>query len=117
MVSDSEAILVEEVSLAGSGVAEEDGVSEPRLIEQPETASAISATEQGARNRQHDAPDQDWTAGMAIDAKYSRDLAHDPEKCSGSPKGSWQTMRLLVACHAAKYSRQKQKRGPEARVG
>jgi hypothetical protein len=54
---------------------------------------------------------------MAIDAKYSRDLAHDPEKCSGSPKGSWQTMRLLVACHAAKYSRQKQKRGPEARVG
>ena len=40
MVSLSEAILVEEVSLAGSGVADEDGVSDPRLIEQPEAASA-----------------------------------------------------------------------------
>ena len=43
MVSDSEAILVEEVSLAGSGVAEEDeGVSDPRLIEQPEMMNATS---------------------------------------------------------------------------
>jgi hypothetical protein len=42
------------------------------LIEQPEAASAISATEKGARKRWRKAPDQGWTTGMAIDAKYSR---------------------------------------------
>src|SRR5215813_2368313 len=70
MVSVSEAILVEEVSLAGSGVAEDDeGVSDPRLIEQPPTASAMNAIA-GARRRA--APDQRSAIAMVIDAKYSR---------------------------------------------
>jgi hypothetical protein len=59
------------VSLAGSGVAlEDDGVSDPRLIEQPEAASASTAIEIGTRRR--DAPDQRWATGMTIDTKYSR---------------------------------------------
>jgi hypothetical protein len=82
--------------LAGSGSALV-GVSEPRLNEQPETVIAVSAMVIGARKR--DAPDLTWGAGMAIAAKYSNALG------------------LFVARHAAKCSRQKQKRGHKARVG
>ncbi len=93
MVSESEAILVEEVSFAGSGAADEDDVvSDPRLIEQPEAVSAINAIA-GARRR--DPSGQRWAIPIAIDTNYSR-LPH------------------LIG--NAKYSRQKQKRGPEARV-
>jgi hypothetical protein len=54
---------------------------------------------------------------MAIDTNDSR-AALDPEKCEAVfRKDHAQINSLLVARHAAKYSRQKQKRGPEARVG
>ena len=98
MVSDNEAIFVEEVSFAGSGAAlEDDVVNDPRLIEQPEAASAIRAIVIGARRR--DAPDQKSATPIAIDTNNSR------------------SQRLLVARHAAKYSRPKQNADPKARVG
>ena len=46
MVSVSEAMLLGDVSRAGSG--SEEGVSDPRLIEQPDSKSPISATQRGA---------------------------------------------------------------------
>jgi hypothetical protein len=98
MVSVSEAILVDEVSLAGSGAADEEGVSDPRLIEQPEATSANNAVAAigplAARRRV--TPDQKCATGMAIDRNTHA-----------------QTISPLVARHAAKYSRPKQKRGPE----
>ena len=54
MVSVSEAMLLGEVSRAGSG--SEEGVSDPRLIEQPDARSPISATQRGASGERRKTP-------------------------------------------------------------
>jgi hypothetical protein len=64
-------MLLWEISLAGSGSEE---VSEPRLIEQPESVTAIKAKVTGPRGHEREVRLERWETGPAISAKYSRAL-------------------------------------------
>jgi hypothetical protein len=57
MASVSEAMLLEEVSCAGSSRSAE-GDNDPRLIEQPQRAIAISAIGADARKPKREAPEK-----------------------------------------------------------
>jgi hypothetical protein len=52
------------------GEASGSGDSDPRLIEQPQ--SAISATTVNARGPSREAPEKAWETGQAISAEHSR---------------------------------------------
>jgi len=66
IVSVSDAMLLEEVSRAGYGSGEEEGVSDPRLIEQPDSASAASTIESTARGGGRKPPEACRGSGMAF---------------------------------------------------
>src|SRR5690348_13075141 len=62
-------MLLWEVRRAGSGSDVEEGVSDPRLIEQPDSATAISATQAGPRGEGRETPECRRETGLAISAK------------------------------------------------
>jgi hypothetical protein len=65
-VSESEPMLLWEVRRAGSGSEVEEGVSDPRLIEQPDNATAISATQAGPCGEGRETPECRRETGLAI---------------------------------------------------
>src|ERR1700716_840844 len=74
MVSVSEAILLEEVSCAGSSRSAAEGDSDPRLIEQPHSAIAINASGADAPRPGREAPEKRAGTGIAIATGRSRGL-------------------------------------------
>src|SRR3984957_2596335 len=71
MASVNEAMLLDEVSWAGSSRSAE-GDRDPRLIEQPHSAIAANAIGTEARGPSRKAPKKALETGIAIDAGYSR---------------------------------------------
>ena len=71
MASVSEAMLLGDVSWAGSSRSAV-GDKDPRLIEQPHSAIAASATGADLRRQSRKASDNAWGTGMAIDTEHSR---------------------------------------------
>ena len=65
-VSESEPMLLWEVRRAGSGSEVEEGVSDPRLIEQPHRKSPLSATKKDACGRRREAPETVIGTRLAI---------------------------------------------------
>src|SRR5262249_44861433 len=72
MASVSEAMLPEEAGFAVSASGDGEGVSDPRLIEQPDSRRAIKATETQARPLRREALKESCKTDLAIDAKHAR---------------------------------------------
>src|ERR1700733_15699664 len=97
MASVSEAMLLWEVSCAGSSRSADDD-NDPRLIEQPQSTIAINAT--GAVTlATHATPEQKRVGpGMAIDTEHSRVdavlVARHAEKCIGQNNDAGTSARV-----------------------
>ena len=88
MVSLSDAMLLEEVSRAGSGEGEEEGVRDTRLIEQPDSASVASTMESAVRGGGREAPEENKGTGMAIMQTLTRPcrIGSPPRRKKQPPK-------------------------------